>query len=607
MKLEHYGFMGDLQTGALVGADGSIDWLCLPRFDADACFASLLGTPDNGRWRIAPVGAAGGVQRYRPNTLVLETEFETPDGAVRIVDFMPPADGRHDVVRLVEGVRGRVAMEMTLAIRFDYGLTVPWVSRIDGGLKAVAGPNALVLRTEVATRGAELSTCAAFTIGAGEARSFVLTWHRSHEPAPGAIDARGALERTERYWRDWAGRCTYRGEWREQVVRSLITLKALTFAPTGGIVAAATTSLPERLGGVRNWDYRFCWLRDAALTLLAFMDAGYRDEAAAWSDWLVRAVAGDPGQLQMLYGVAGERRLPEVELSHLRGYEDSRPVRIGNAATTQFQLDVYGEVLDAAHLKREIGLPTSAEAWHVQRHLVDFVAAHWHEPDEGIWEPRGPRRHFTHSKVMAWVALDRGVKSVEQYGVAGDAERWRAVRDEIHADVCERGYDRERGVFTQSYGVKALDASLLMLPLLGFLPARDPRMKRTIHAIRDELTIGGLVYRYDPEHSEAFDGLPPGEGAFLPCSFWMVDCLYLLGEVDEARALFERLLGLCSPLGLLAEEYDTDARRLVGNFPQAFSHVGLVHSAQNLSRAIHPAEAHESGGGGGAGRQAARA
>jgi GH15 family glucan-1,4-alpha-glucosidase len=591
MKLEEYGFIGDLHTGALVGSNGSIDWLCLPRFDSDACFAALLGTKGNGHWQIAPAGPVRNVRRrYRPHTLVLETEFETDDGVVRLIDCMPPADKLHNVVRVVEGVRGKVRLAMHLVIRFDYGLTVPWVSRDDGALKAIAGPNALVLRTDVDTYGEDLSTCADFTVGAGERRTFVLTWFRSHESPPGRLDALRSVEETEQFWKDWCARCKYEGPWTEAVVRSLITLKALTFKPTGGIVAAATTSLPEHLGGVRNWDYRYCWLRDATFTLLCLMDAGYSEEAAAWSDWLLRAVAGDPSQLRIMYGPAGERRLPEHELSHLCGYENSRPVRIGNAAYDQFQLDVYGEVLDAAHLKREIGLPTTPDAWHVQRHLVEFVAKHWRDADEGIWEVRGPRRHFTHSKVMAWVTLDRGVKSVEEFGLRGDVGRWRQIRDEIHADVCAHGCDRDRGIFVQYYGGPHLDASLLMMPLVGFLPASDPRMKRTIHAIRDELTIDGLVHRYHPEQSEEVDGLPPGEGAFLPCSFWMVDCLHLLGEQDEARRYFEHLLTLRNPLGLLSEEYDLKERRLVGNFPQAFSHVALINSAQNLSRKVHPAE-----------------
>ena len=585
MKLEHYGFIGDLHTGALVGADGSIDWLCLPRFDSDACFAALLGAEQNGFWRIAPRGAeARGEQRYRTDTLVLETEFKTEAGVVRLIDCMPPADIAHDVVRVVEGVEGEVPMKLTLAIRFDYGATVPWVRHHDGGVRAIAGPNALVFHSDVETHGEGLTTVAEFTIAAGERRTFVLAWHRSHEDGPEPVDALQALGDSERYWREWADRCPYRGEWRDAVVRSLITLKALTYLPTGGMVAALTTSLPEHLGGVRNWDYRYCWLRDATITLLALMNAGYTDEASAWSDWLLRAVAGNPAQLQMLYGVAGERRLTEIELGHLGGYEDSRPVRIGNAAAEQFQLDVYGEIMDAMHLKRKLGLSSSEDAWRMQRHLVQFVFEHWREPDEGIWEIRGPRRHFTHSKVMAWVALDRAVKAVEQFGLEGDVDRWRTMRAEIHADVCTRGWSEARGAFVQHYGGERLDASLLMIPLVGFLPARDSRVERTILAIRAELAENGLVHRYDPERSSDVDGLPPGEGTFLPCSFWMVDCLTLLGRMNEARELFERLLALRTPVGLLAEEYDCGAHRLVGNFPQAFSHVALINSAYNLSQ-----------------------
>jgi GH15 family glucan-1,4-alpha-glucosidase len=591
MKLEEYGIIGDLHTAALVGANGSIDWLCLPRFDSDACFAALVGTKDNGHWRIAPAGRVRRSKRqYRPNTLILETEFETEGGSVRVVDCMPPADGRHDIVRVVEGVRGEVNVAMKLVIRFDYGRTVPWVHRGEGGLKAIAGPNALVLRSEVETHGEDLSTCAEFKVSAGERRAFVLTWHRSHEPAPEPIDAFRAIASTERFWREWCSHCTYQGEWREAVMQSLIALKALTYRPTGGIVAAATTSLPEHLGGVRNWDYRYCWLRDATFTLFSLMEAGYRDEAGAWSDWLLRTVAGTPAQLQMLYGVAGERRLTELELSHLCGYENSRPVRIGNAAAEQFQLDVYGEIMDTMHLKRRVGLPLDDDAWHVQRHLIDFVIENWKAPDEGIWEMRGPRRHFTHSKIMAWVALDRAVRSVEEFELEGDVKRWRAVRQQIHDEVCTRGYHADRGVFTQFYGSDRLDASLLMLPIVGFLPAHDSRVERTIYAIRDELTEESLVHRYDPELSTEVDGMPPGEGAFLPCSFWLVDCLVLLGRRDEARALFERLLTLRTPLGFLSEEYDCKAGRLVGNFPQAFSHVALINSAQNLSEHAHPAE-----------------
>ncbi len=584
VKLEHYGFIGDMHSAALIGNNGSIDWLCAPRFDSNACFAALLGNEKNGYWRIAPTEGMGvGKQSYRPETLVLDTVFETSTGAVRLTDCMPPQGPCRDVVRIVEGLRGSVAMAMRLVIRFDYGRTVPWVWRDQAGLNAVGGPDALVLRTDVPTHGEDLSTVGNFTINEGERKTFVLSWYPSHERPPEAIDPLRSLERTELYWREWSSRCTYHGEWREEVLRSLITLKALTFAPTGGIVAAATTSVPECLGGVRNWDYRFCWIRDATFTLLSMMEAGYTEEASAWSLWLLRAVAGDPGQLQIMYGAAGERLLPEVELKHLNGYENSRPVRIGNAAAEQFQLDVYGELMDAMHLSRVVGLPTSVDAWHLQRHVLDFVIKHWVDPDEGIWEIRGPRRHFTHSKVMAWVALDRGVKAVENYNLEGDVEKWREIRQKIHDDVCRRGYNEKLGYFTQHYESDQLDASLLMIPLVGFLPATDPRVVGTIEAIQQKLVFGGLVYRYHPTESVSVDGLPPGEGAFLPCSFWLADCLHLMGKKDEARAMFKRLLALRTELGLLAEEYDPKHQRLVGNFPQAFSHIGLINTAENLS------------------------
>lgn len=592
MKLENYGFIGDMHTAALVGSNGSIDWLCVPRFDSNACFAALLGEEKNGYWRIAPRdGPEHGRQRYREDTLVLETEFETDRGAVRVIDCMPPQGSYRDVVRVVEGVRGAVPMRMQLVVRYDYGRTVPWVWRDQNGLNIVAGPDSLVLRTNVETHGEGLSTVAEFTVAAGERKTFVLSWHASHQRAPDPVDALRAVANTEHYWREWSSRCTYRGEWREAVMRSLITLKALTYAPTGGIVAAATTSLPEHLGGVRNWDYRYCWIRDATFTLLSLMEAGYTEEASAWGVWLLRAVAGDPAQLQIMYGAAGERMLPEVELKYLGGYENSRPVRIGNAAAEQFQLDVYGELMDAMHMARTVGLPTSAAAWHLERHVLEFVAKHWMDPDEGIWEIRGPRRHFTHSKVMAWVAVDRGVKAIENFNLEGDLEGWRKLRQEIHDDVCARGFSKEHGYFTQSYGSDQLDASLLMIPLVGFLPATDPRVVATVEAIRRKLVFGGLVYRYHPTESVSVDGLPPGEGAFLPCSFWLADCLHLMGKTAEARTLFEHLLSMRTPLGLLAEEYDPKFRRLVGNFPQAFSHIGLVNTAQNLTpEVLGPAE-----------------
>lgn len=593
MKLESYGFIGDLHTCALVGLNGSIDWLCVPRADSNAVFAALLGDDRNGSWRIAPsepVVRAG--HAYRRDTLILETEFETTEGVVRVIDCMPPVGPNRDIVRVVEGVRGEVAMKMRLIVRMDYGRTIPWVQHgSGGGVLAVAGPDAMILRTAVPTHGEELSTAATFTVKPGEKKTFVLTWFRSHLTAPEPIDALRALDQTELFWREWTSRCTYRGEWREAVVRALITLKGLTYAPTGGILAAATTSLPEHVGGVRNWDYRYCWLRDATFTLYSFMEAGYTDEASAWGDWLLRAVAGDPAQLQIMYGAAGERTLPEIELPHLRGYEDSRPVRIGNAAAAQFQLDVYGEVLDAMHLARKVGLKAGPHSWALQRHLVEFVVKNWSEPDEGIWEIRGPRRHFTHSKIMAWVAMDRAVKAVEDFGLEGNVERWREVRQAIHDDVCAQGFHPGRKAFTQFYGSDLLDASVLMMPLVGFLPAKDPRVVSTVEAIQAELVRDGFCYRYHPEKSVGVDGLPPGEGAFLPCSFWLVDCLYLMGREREAREFFARLLEIRNDLGLLAEEYDPVGRRQLGNYPQAFSLIGLVNTAQNLGRnVVGPAE-----------------
>ncbi len=585
MKIEDYGVIGDMHTLALVGRNGSIDWLCLPRFGDEACFAALLGQKGNGFWQICPDEPITGTRRcYRENTLILETEFTTATGVARVIDFMPVVGESRDVVRIVEGLSGEVAMKMQLVIRFDYGRTVPWVRHLEkGGLIAMAGPNALILRTQVPVRGEDLSTVARFSAMAGERKPFMLTWYPSHENPQAPLEVEDALIQTQRYWETWAARCTYRGPWRSSVVRSLLTLKALTYAPTGGIVAAGTTSLPEFIGGVRNWDYRFCWLRDATFTLYSFMTAGYTDEARAWSDWLLRAVAGDPSQLQIMYGLAGERTLPEFELGHLCGYENSRPVRIGNAASAQFQLDVYGEVMDAMHAARTAGIEMDEEAWHLQRHLVDFVIAHWQDPDEGIWEIRGPRRHFTHSKVMAWVALDRAVKGVEQFGLPGPVAEWSAARSEIHADICRQGFNPARNAFTQFYGADELDASLLMIPLVGFLPANDARTISTVELIERELTVDGLVQRYETKTSGHIDGLPAGEGTFLPCSFWLADCLHLMGRKKEATALFEKLLAVCNDLGLLAEEYDPRSGRQLGNVPQAFSHVGLVNSAHNLS------------------------
>jgi GH15 family glucan-1,4-alpha-glucosidase len=592
MKLEDYGFIGDTHSGALVGRNGSIDWLCTPSFGSDACFAALLGTEKNGHWQISPKGdVIRSTPAYRGLTLVLETLFETSTGTARLIDFMPPRGRYRDVVRIVEGVSGRVDMEMKMIIRFDYGRTIPWVQKPEGALTATAGPNALILRADVPTFGEGLSTMARFSVGAGERKSFALTWHPSHEPSPRSVDPEESLGETEAYWNEWASRCTYRGEWREAVVRSLLTLKALTYAPTGGIMAALTTSLPEKLGGVRNWDYRFCWLRDATFTLYSLMQAGYTEEASAWIHWLLRAVAGDPAQLQIMYGAAGERRLTEAQLTHLPGYENSSPVRVGNAASEQFQLDVYGEVMDAMHLARVMKIDDKDCAnWHLQRHLADFVEANWMNPDEGIWEIRGPRRQFTHSKIMAWVALDRAIRGVEEFGLEGDVERWRKTRQAIHDEVCEKGFHPGRKAFTQFYGSERLDAAVLMIPLVGFLPAADERVRSTVELIEKELVFDGFVQRYHPEKSSDVDGLPPGEGAFLPCTFWLVDCLHLIGREADAREMFQRLLEVRTPLGLLSEEYDTAAGRLIGNFPQAFSHISLINSARNLSPRVGPAE-----------------
>ena len=585
-RIEDYGLIGDLQTAALVGRDGSIDWACFPRFDSASCFAALLGSTDHGRWLLAPrVDAWQSGRRYLPNTLVLETNWETDGGAVRVMDFMPPRGRAPDIVRIVEGVRGEVEMSSELVVRFDYGLTLPWVRRIDDARLAVAGPNALCFRTPVENRGENLRTIGEFTVHEGERVPFVLTWYPSNEYPPDPIDADHALQDTIDFWGEWAGRCAYKGRWKQEVHESLFVLKALTYAPTGGIVAAPTTSLPERIGGERNWDYRFCWLRDATLALLAFLNAGYVEEAGAWRTWLLRAAAGDPAALQIMYGVAGERRLSEFTLDHLPGYESSRPVRIGNAAAEQFQLDVFGEMMDAMHQGRVHELEASKEAWALQRRVLGYLEHAWKEPDEGIWEVRGERRHFTHSKVMAWVAFDRGVQAVERFGRKGPVDRWREVRAKIHREICERGFDAELNSFTQSYGSKALDASLLIIPLVGFLPSDDARVVGTVAAIERELYRNGFVYRYLTEDDEeAVDGLPPGEGAFLPCTFWLADNFALQGRLDEAEEIFQRLLDLRSDLGLLAEEWDPSTRRQLGNFPQAFTHVALVNTAFNLDR-----------------------
>jgi GH15 family glucan-1,4-alpha-glucosidase len=588
--IEDYALIGDTHTAGLVSREGSIDWLCLPRFDSPACFAALLGDHANGCWRLAPAGPVREVRRrYQGDTLVLETEHHTEDGVVRVVDFMPPRQWDPDVARVVEGVSGRVPMRMELTIRFDYGSIVPWVRHVDGALHAVAGPDSVWLRTPVPVRGENWTTVADFTVAEGERVPFMLTWHASHRPAPRRIDPIRALGDTEAWWGEWASRVDYHGGWQDAVIRSLLTLKALTYAPTGGIVAAPTTSLPEQLGGVRNWDYRYCWLRDATFTLSALMLAGLADEAKAWREWLLRAVAGQPRQMQILYGVAGERRVTEQELDWLAGYEGSRPVRIGNAAVDQFQLDVYGEVMDTLHLGRHIGLESDETAWDLQRALLEFLETKWREPDEGIWEIRGPRRQFTHSKVMAWVALDRAIKAVELLHHDGPVDRWRAVRRELHDEVCREGYDGERDSFVQYYGADHLDASLLQIPLVGFLPAGDPRVKGTVAAIQRELTVDGLVHRYPPEGSQSVDGLPPGEGTFLACTFWLADNLVLMGRHQEALAIFERLLTLRNDVGLLAEEFDPSTGRLLGNFPQAFSHVALVNTANYLSEGPMPA------------------
>ena len=589
MRIEDYALIGDTYTAALVGRDGSIDWLCLPHFDSGACFASLLGTPANGRWLMAPSsGVTRTTRRYRQNSLVLETEFETETGAVRLIDFMTPRRAEPDLNRIVEGVRGEVEMHMELVIRFDYGWVIPWVRQLDGHLSAIAGPDALSLHTAVPTFGKDLTTRADFTVREGERVPFLLMWHPSHEPAPAPPDPLHALDETMHWWHEWASRCTYDGPWREQVLRSLITLKALTYAPTGGIVAAPTTSLPEKIGGVRNWDYRYCWLRDATYTLYALMIGGYTEEAIAWRNWLLRAAAGDPSRLHIMYGMRGERRLPEMELPWLPGYEDSRPVRTGNKASHQLQLDVYGEVMDAMHTGRRAGVEPDPEAWALQSALTCHLETIWREPDEGIWEVRGPRRHFTHSKVMAWVAFDRAVKAVERYGRDGPVDRWRKARSEVHAEVIRNGYDPTRNTFTQSYGSAELDASLLMIPLVGFLPPDDPRVIGTVRAIEQDLMWNGFVLRY--RTSEDVDGLPGGEGAFVACTFWLADNYELQGRHEEAQQLFERLLTICNDVGLLAEEYDPLAKRQLGNFPQAFSHVMLINTARNLARRHGPAE-----------------
>ncbi|QOV47512.1 glycoside hydrolase family 15 protein [Streptomyces chromofuscus] len=591
-RIEDYALIGDEQTAALVGRDGSVDWLCLPRFDSAACFAKLLGDEENGHWRIGPRDAedADGTPRgctrraYRPGTLVLDTEWDTPEGSVRVTDLMPQRDRSPDLVRVVEGLSGRVTVRSTLRLRFDYGSIVPWMRRSDGHRVAVAGPDSAWLRSEppVPTWGEKFGTHSEFTIGAGEKVAFVLTWHPSHEPRPPLVDPHEALRHSVADWQAWSARCRYDGPHRDTVLRSLITLKALTYAPTGGIVAAPTTSLPEEIGGVRNWDYRYCWLRDSTLNLGALLAAGYHEEAEAWRDWLVRAVAGAPADLQIMYGLAGERRLPEAALPWLTGFAGSAPVRIGNDAVRQLQLDVYGQVMDSLSLARTSGMTVKPHMWPLQCALMDWLRSAWRQPDEGVWEVRGGRRQFVHSKVMVWVAADRAVRTMERHPeLKGDLEGWREMREEVHREVCERGYDPGRNTFTQFYGSRELDAATLLIPRVGFLPPDDPRVTGTIDAVRAELCEGGFLHRYSADRT-GVDGLPGGEGAFLVCSFWLADALHTTGRGKEARELFERLVGLANDVGLLAEEYDPVSGRQLGNFPQAFSHIGLVNTALAL-------------------------
>ena len=591
-RIEDYALIGDCGAAALVGRDGSIDWLCWPRFDSDACFAALLGTEENGRWLIAPKDKSAKItRRYRPDTLILETRFETADGAVTLMDFMPPRkDGQHShIVRMVRGERGRVSMRKELVIRFGYGAIVPWVTRVDERtITGVAGPDMVVLRAPMRLRGENLRTVGEFEVAAGETVSFVLTYLRSHADLVAPLDPEAALRDTETFWRQWTSRSTIGGPWRDAVMRSLITLKALTFERTGGIVAAPTTSLPEQIGGSRNWDYRFCWLRDATMTLLALMDAGFYEEAGAWRDWLLRAVAGSPNQVQIMYGIAGERRLTEWEVPWLAGYENSKPVRIGNEAYNQLQLDVLGELMDTLHQARHGGLAAVPSGWALEKEFLRHLEKIWTEKDSGIWEVRGEEEHFTYSKVMAWVAFDRAIKSAQSFKLDGDIDHWRGIRKRIHDDVCANGFDAERGGFVRAYGSKNLDASLLLLPCVGFLPPSDPRIRATVEAIERELLVDGFVLRYDTERAR--DGLPPGEGVFLACSFWLADAYLMLGRRKDAVTLFERLLTLCNDVGLLSEEYEPRSKRLIGNFPQALSHLALVGCASNLAHEEKPAE-----------------
>ncbi|TQS29681.1 glycoside hydrolase family 15 protein [Microbispora sp. KK1-11] len=585
MRIEDYALVGDMQSAALVGRDGSIDWLCLPRFDSPSCFTRLLGDESNGFWRLAPAGHEQATRRaYVEDTLILETVWETPTGAVKVIDFMPPRHANPDLVRIVEGLSGTVEMTTEIRIRFDYGRIVPWVRRRNGHLHAIGGPDSVWIHSGVPLRGGDYRHEATFTVAAGQRVPFVFTWHPSHQPEPERIDPLEQLAETRLLWEEWVSRCGHRGPWRDAVVRSLITLKALTYSPTGGIVAAPTTSLPEHLGGVRNWDYRYCWLRDASMTLDALTGAGYVEEAAAWRSWLLRAIAGRPEDVQVLYGVAGERRLPEMTLDWLPGYENSTPVRIGNGAATQLQLDIYGEFVDALYQARKQGMAPDDHAWALVTKVMEFFEHNWDQPDEGLWEVRGPRRHFVHSKVMAWVAADRMVRVIEELGRRGDVERWRALRDRIHTEVCDKGYDPGRNTFTQSYGSRELDAALLQIPIVGFLPPDDPRVIGTVEAIERELMTDGFVLRYPLAEDNPVDGLPGGEGAFLACSFWLAEARAMIGRHDDAVELFERLIALSNDVGLLAEEYDPRTGRQLGNFPQAFTHIHLIRTAQALAR-----------------------
>jgi GH15 family glucan-1,4-alpha-glucosidase len=586
-RIEAYGFVGDLQTAALVGRDGSIDWLCLPRFDSPACFAALLGGEQAGFWRLAPAAGGWCTRRgYDGDSLILHSEWETTAGAVRVIDTMPPRGRAADVVRVVEGLSGRVDMRMAMRLRFDYGHISPWIRRRHGQVVAVAGPDAAWLSTPVETYDRDRTTYADFAVSAGDRVPFVLTYGASFDPVPTPVHAETALSETAAFWTAWTRRCRFEGRWSEAVQRSLTVLKALTYAPTGGIVAAATTSLPEQLGGTRNWDYRYCWLRDATFTLQALLGTGYVDEAHAWRDWLLRAAAGDPAQLRIMYGIDGSRRLPEYTLDWLHGYENSAPVRVGNAAADQLQLDVWGEVLEGLHLAREAGIGAQADAWDLQQALLDFLEGNWASPDNGLWEVRGPRRHFVHSKVLAWTGLDRAVQAIERCGLDGPLARWKAVRAAIHDDVCRHGFDPSRNTFTQFYGSRGLDAALLLIPRVGFLPSHDPRVIGTVEAVQRELAVDGLLLRYDPSADGGVDGLPGTEGAFVACTFWLADALNGIGRRRAAEDLFARLLDLRNDLGLLSEEYDTAAGRQLGNTPQAFSHVGLVNTARHLSGAL---------------------